>query len=133
VSVTAFDECTVFGSEELLRSAIENVVRNGVRFTREGTAVDVSIRRQRDRAVIRVRDLGRGVPEAMLPEIFLPFRRVQTIEGARNEGSGLGLAIAQRAVAANGGKIGATNAADGGLIVEIDLPISPLDSSEHSA
>jgi signal transduction histidine kinase len=55
----------------MLRSAIENVVRNGVRFTPESTAVDVSIRRERDRAVIRVRDRGPGVPENKLSEIFL--------------------------------------------------------------
>jgi two-component system sensor histidine kinase CpxA len=123
VSVIAFEECTVSGSEELLRSAVENVVRNGVRFTPERTAVEVSIRRERDCAVIRVRDLGPGVPETMLSEIFLPFRRVQPAHGARNEGSGLGLAIAHRAVAANGGKIGAMNAADGGLIVDIEVPL----------
>jgi two-component system sensor histidine kinase CpxA len=123
--VTAFDECTVSGSEELLRSAVENVVRNSIRFTREGTAVDVSIRRERDRAVIRVRDQGPGVPEAMLSEMFLPFRRVQTTDGNRQAGSGLGLAIANRAVAANGGTIGAKNAVDGGLIVEIEFPLGP--------
>jgi two-component system, OmpR family, sensor histidine kinase CpxA len=123
VAVTAFEECTVSGSEELLRSAVENVVRNAVRFTHEGTAVDVSIRSDRDRAIIRVRDRGPGVPETMLPDIFLPFRRVQTMHGNPNEGSGLGLAIAQRAVAANGGKIRAKNAADGGLIVDIELPL----------
>jgi two-component system sensor histidine kinase CpxA len=124
VVVSAFEECTVSGSEELLRSAVENVVRNGIRFTPEGTAVDVSIRRERDRAVIRVQDRGPGVPETMLSEIFLPFRRVPAIHGTRNEGSGLGLAIANRAVAANAGKIGAMNAADGGLIVVIEFPIS---------
>jgi two-component system sensor histidine kinase CpxA len=128
VVVTAFEECAVSGSEELIRSAVENVVRNGIRFTREGTAVNVSIRRERDRAVIQVRDLGPGVPETMLSEIFLPFRRAQTIHGARNEGSGLGLAIAHRAVAANGGNIGAMNAADGGLIIEIEFPLLPKKS-----
>jgi len=128
VGVTAFEECTVSGFEELLRSAVENVVRNGVRFTRDGTAVDVSIRRERDRAVIRVRDRGPGVPETMLSEIFLPFHRGQAIDGLRNEGSGLGLAIAHRAVAANRGKIGAMNAADGGLIVDIEFPLSPANS-----
>jgi signal transduction histidine kinase len=122
VAVTAVEECTISGDEELIRSAVENVVRNGVRFTREGTAVDVSIRCERDRAVIRVRDRGPGVPDAMLAEIFLPFHRGQTVHGTRNEGSGLGLAIAQRAVAANGGKIAAMNATDGGLIVDIALP-----------
>jgi len=122
VGVTAFEACTVSGSEELLRSAIENVVRNAVRYTREGTAVDVSIRRERERAVIRVRDRGPGVPEASLSEIFQPFCRVQTIDATRNEGSGLGLAIAHRAVTANRGKIGAMNASDGGLIVDIEVP-----------
>lgn len=112
VAVTAFEECTVSGFEELLRSAIENVVRNGIRFTREGTAVDVSIRRERERAVIRIRDRGPGVPETMLSKMFR----------TRHEGAGLGLAIAHRAVAANGGTIGATNASDGGLIVDIALP-----------
>jgi two-component system sensor histidine kinase CpxA len=123
VLVTAVEECTVSGFEELLRSSVENVVRNGVRFTREGTAVDVSLRRERERAVIRVRDHGPGVPDTMLSKIFLPFQRGQTTHGTLNEGSGLGLAIAQRAVAANGGGIAAINAADGGLIVEIEFPL----------
>jgi len=125
VLLTSFDECQVIGSEEIIRSAIENVVRNGVRFTREGTAVDVSICRERDRAVIRVRDRGPGVPEKKLREIFLPFRRVQSIDSAPNEGSGLGLAIAQNAVVASGGNIRATNAADGGLIVNLEFPRAP--------
>jgi K+-sensing histidine kinase KdpD len=64
----------------------------------------------------------------MLSEIFLPFHRGQGIHGARSDGSGLGLAIAQRAVAADGGKIGAMNAADGGLIVDIEVPFSPDNS-----
>jgi two-component system sensor histidine kinase CpxA len=122
VAVTAVDECTVSGSEDLLRSAVENVVRNAVRFTHAGTAVDVSIRRERSRAVIRVRDRGPGVPDRMLVEMFLPFRRAQTPDGIAGEGSGLGLAIAQRSVAASGGTIAARNGTAGGLIVEIDLP-----------
>jgi signal transduction histidine kinase len=129
-AVTAFEECTVSGSEELLRSAVENVVRNGVRFTREGTAVDVSIRRERDRAVIRIRDRGPGVPDAMLADIFLPFRRGPATHGTANDGAGLGLAIAQRAVAATGGKIGAMNAADGGLIVDIEVPFGLNNSRD---
>jgi two-component system sensor histidine kinase CpxA len=129
VGVTASDECTVSGSEELLRSAVENVVRNSVRFTPEGTAVDVSIRREGNDAIIRIRDLGPGVPETMLSEIFLPFRRVQT-RGNQNDGSGLGLAIAHRAVTASGGRIVARNATDGGLIVDIEIPLCQLTSPQ---
>ena len=127
VRVTASDECIVSGSEEMLRSAIENVVRNAVRYTTEGSSVDVSIRRERDCAVIRVRDFGPGVPDNMLSEIFLPFRRITSTHGKQHDGSGLGLAIAQRAVAANGGRIEATNAPDGGLIITIELPTHTVE------
>jgi len=122
VRVTECDACSVSGSEELLRSAVENVIRNAVRFAREGTTVNVSIRSEHNRVIVQVRDSGPGVPEAMLEEIFLPFRRLQTFHGTGNDGSGLGLALAHRAVAANKGSIRARNAAEGGLIVEIELP-----------
>ena len=59
-----------------------------------------------------------GVPESMLAEIFLPFRRV-----SNGDGAGLGLAIAERAVQVHRGRIRAMNAADGGLVVEIELAV----------
>ena len=125
VEVTAAEACTITGVEELLRSAVENVVRNAVRHTREGTSVEVSLQRRDESsgplAVLRVRDRGTGVPEAMLTEIFLPFRRVSEADEASPAGAGLGLAITARAVSAHAGKVRAMNAADGGLIVEIEL------------
>lgn len=133
VMVTAADDCTVSGAEDLVRSAIENVVRNGVRHTADGTVVDVSIRRERHRAVVRVRDQGPGVPETMLAEMFLPFRRIPTPYGTTNEGSGLGLAIAHRAIRVTGGAIGARNGAGGGLIVEIELPLTASGSPANGA
>ena len=118
------DACTVNGFEELLRSAVENVVRNAIRHTPEGTAVEISLQVSGSRALLRVRDYGPGVPESMLSEIFLPFRRVANGD---SEGAGLGLAIAERAVHVHRGTIRAMNAPAGGLIVEIDLPVdSPL-------
>jgi len=119
VAIQQADACTVDGFEELLRSAVENVVRNAIRHTAEGTDVEVSLRVSRSRALLRVRDHGPGVPESMLSEIFLPFRRVAN---RNSEGAGLGLAIAERAVNVHGGTIRAVNAPTGGLTVEIDLP-----------
>jgi two-component system sensor histidine kinase CpxA len=119
VLVERADACTINGFEDLLRSAIENVVRNAIRHTAEGTAVEISLETRKSRALVRVRDHGPGVPENMLAEIFLPFRR---IAGADSEGAGLGLAIAERAAAVHRGTMRATNAPGGGLIVEIDLP-----------
>jgi signal transduction histidine kinase len=119
VVVQHADACMVSGFEELLRSAVENVVRNAIRHTAEGTAVEISLENTDRRVELRVRDYGPGVPEGMLSEIFLPFQRVSNGD---SEGAGLGLAIAERAVTVHGGTIRAANAPGGGLIVEIVLP-----------
>lgn len=111
---------TFTGYEELLRSAVENVVRNAIRHTAEGTAVEITLETASGCALLRVRDYGPGVPPAMLSEIFQPFRRVAN---GRSGGAGLGLAIAERAVAVHRGTIRARNA-DPGLIVEIELPMA---------
>ncbi len=121
VAIKQADACTVNGFEELLRSAVENVVRNAIRHTVEGTAVEISLQIGNSRALLRVRDYGPGVPESMLSEIFLPFRRVAN---DNSEGAGLGLAIAERAVNVHHGMIRTMNAPKGGLIVEIDLPLA---------
>lgn len=120
VVVERADACSVAGFEELLRSAVENVVRNAIRHTAEETAVEISLQCSDGHASLRVRDHGPGVPESMLSEIFLPFRRAPN---GNSDGAGLGLAIAERAVAVHRGTIRARNALDGGLIVEIDLPL----------
>src|SRR5688500_2115221 len=75
VQVVSSDNCSINGVEELLRSAVENVVRNAVRYTPEGTAVEVALRRQNGHAVISVRDRGTGVPDEALEKIFRPFYR----------------------------------------------------------
>jgi two-component system sensor histidine kinase CpxA len=121
VVIQQTDQAKINGFEELLRSAVENVVRNAIRHTAEGTGVEISLQIDNSRALIRVRDYGPGVPESMLSEIFLPFRRVAN---ANSEGAGLGLAIAERAVTVHRGTILARNAPTGGLMVDIDLPLA---------
>jgi two-component system sensor histidine kinase CpxA len=110
----------------LLRSAVENVLRNGVRHTAENTEVLVTLRcrMQGDslRAVIEVRDKGPGVPEESLADLFSPFYRVGDARDRKQGGTGLGLAITERAVILHGGQVRAANAPGGGLSVTIDLP-----------
>jgi signal transduction histidine kinase len=118
VVVAATPECPFSGFEELLRSAVENVVRNAVRLTAEGTAVELGIAAADSRIRISVRDRGPGVPEHLLSRIFQPFHRDPASDGA-----GLGLAISDSAVRAHGGVIRAANAPGGGLLVEIELPL----------
>ena len=126
VQVMAAEECHSAGNVELLRSAIENVVRNGVRYTAEHTAVEVTLRCSSNEdtpgVVISVRDHGGGVPEEALTELFRPFYRVADARDRRTGGTGLGLAITERAVRLHGGTVRVANASDGGLVVEIRLP-----------
>jgi two-component system sensor histidine kinase CpxA len=126
VRVTQIDKCSVSGVEELLRSAVENVVRNAVKYTPEGTAVEVSLHKQNGSAenfaVISVRDRGLGVPEEALERIFRPFYRTEDARDRQSGGgTGLGLAITERAVRLHGGSVKAVNAPDGGLAVELKL------------
>lgn len=94
--------------------AIENVVRNAVSYTAEGTDVEVSLRREDDgeqsQAIISVLDHGAGVPQAALADIFRPFYRVADARDRQSGGIGLGLSISQHAVELHGGKVAASNA-----------------------
>ena len=120
VQVVSSDTCSIKGVEELLRSAVENVIRNAVRYTPEGTTVEVALRRQNGNAVISVRDRGHGVPKEALEKIFRPFYRTEDARDRQSGGgTGLGLAITERAVRMHGGSVQAVNAADGGLAVEM--------------
>lgn len=120
VEVSTADNCTVLGSENLLRSAIENVLRNAVRYTADQTVVDVSLLSKNGNAVIKITDHGGGVPDDELANLFRPFYRVGEDRTRKTGGIGLGLAIAERAVKAHNGKITAVNH-KGGLQVEISL------------
>ncbi|MCG3126285.1 MAG: Adaptive-response sensory-kinase SasA [Phycisphaerae bacterium] len=127
VVVRRADACTLRGSAPLIRSVFENVLRNAVRFTPDGTAVDVCLeRRKRDAggayACTAVRDHGPGVPESQLETIFQPFFRVEEARARRVGGVGLGLAICDRAVRLHDGTLRAENADGGGLRVTIELP-----------
>ncbi len=112
----------VSGNEELLSRAVENVVRNAVRHTPEGSKVTVSLGREGDAVLIGVRDRGPGVPAEALGKIFQPFYRVESGRERDTGGTGLGLAISERAVRLHGGNITARNHDEGGLVVEIRLP-----------
>ena len=128
ISLNASGQCVVWGSAELLRSAIENVVRNAIRYTEPGTSVEVYMvcEHERGKPTVRVsvRDHGPGVPEPELKNIFQPFYRVATARDRESGGTGLGLAIAERVIRIHGGTIRAENAQPGGLRVEIVLPQS---------
>jgi two-component system sensor histidine kinase CpxA len=116
----------VRGNASLLHSAVENVVRNAIRYTQEGSAVDIELKnetRGAREAVLRVSDSGPGVPSDSLDKLFQPFYRLDDARGRQTGGVGLGLAITERAVRFHGGKVSAFNRPQGGLVIEIRLPM----------
>ena len=112
----------VRGRPELLQRAVENVIRNAVKYTAEGSTVQVELAALGQRARLRVTDRGPGVAPGDAERIFEPFYRSGA--NASVDGFGLGLAIAHAAIAAHRGSIRAENAAGGGLRVEIELPLA---------
>jgi two-component system sensor histidine kinase CpxA len=126
VRFTMREECFVHGNAELLQSAIENVIRNAVRYTSSDASVDVQLQHIENDGgsfiLLSVRDYGTGVPEAELSNIFRPFYRVANDRDRQSGGAGLGLAIADRVIRVHGGTILAQNASPHGLRVDILLP-----------
>jgi two-component system sensor histidine kinase CpxA len=116
------------GDPELLRRAVENVIRNAIRYAPRDSSVDVTAKRIDGTARILIRDYGPGVPEDALPLLFEAFYRVDSDRNRKSGGVGLGLSIARRAVEIHRGKISAANAHPG-LLVEIDLPVAPEDGA----
>jgi two-component system sensor histidine kinase CpxA len=107
---------------ELLRRALENILRNAIRHAPDGSDIEVTLDNSAACASISVRDYGPGVPAEALTAIFRPFFRVDNSRTSATGGMGLGLAIAERAIRVHHGNLWAENA-DPGLRVCVDLPL----------
>jgi two-component system, OmpR family, sensor kinase len=116
----------VSGNRELLRSAIENVLRNAVRYSPQGAPVEVAVERSAAGLTISVRDRGPGVPAGELERIFEPFYRVAESRDRDSGGEGIGLAITSQVMKAHGGTARADNRAGGGFEVQLNLPRTAL-------
>lgn len=102
--------------------ALENVLRNALRYTPVGKKVSVVVAEQPKEVKIKIIDQGPGVPEQFLNTIFKPFFRVNSSRPSDSCNFGLGLALAKRQLAAIRGEISANNTKDGGLCMTINLP-----------
>ena len=120
-SAPAIDACAQV-DELLLVSAIENVVRNALQATPTGGRVTIDTILADSTCTITVTDSGAGVPEGELEKIFAPFYRLDT----NRAGAGIGLAITARVLSQIGGAVQARNAAGGGLVVTLTIPVSAL-------
>lgn len=110
--------------QRLLARAIENILRNAMKYSPENSIIDCRVDSTGNRMNIRICDQGPGISEIHLAKIFQPFYRVSDSRNNRTGGTGLGLAIAAQAVRQHHGKISASNLPDGGLCVQISLPLA---------
>ncbi|GLP98232.1 two-component sensor histidine kinase [Methylophaga thalassica] len=122
IHYSAIEDIFITVRSELLHRAIENILRNAIKFSppKSDIKLVVSTDTEKDRLFIVIEDNGPGVAEADLESIFKPFFRGHLTE--RNDSIGLGLAIAYRAIDTHGGEIKASNRENGGLRVEVNLP-----------
>jgi two-component system sensor histidine kinase CpxA len=134
-------KCRVVGTREdvtalvypqFLRRAIDNVLRNAIRYAPLGSEIvfNCKVDRNTHRIVLEVQDSGPGVPESMLGDIFRPFFRTAPGRERKSGGTGLGLAIAQEAARLHDGNITAENRKTGGLHVTISLPLRLPEADE---
>jgi two-component system, OmpR family, sensor histidine kinase MprB len=107
---------SVEGVAARLERAVNNLLDNAARHSAAGGIVEVDV----GPAGIRVRDHGTGIEETDLPHVFDRFFRGANVRG--QQGSGLGLAIVRQVTEQHGGRVTASNAADGGAVFTMQLP-----------
>ena len=116
-----------FGDREQLRSSLENIVRNAMRYAPDNSSISLGLEKAPAGIKICIRDHGPGVSPEQLPRLFEAFFRAERARSASDTGGhGVGLAIARSIVSLHGGSIAADNAEGGGLEVTITLPTSRL-------
>jgi two-component system OmpR family sensor kinase len=120
----------VLADPEQLRQVLANLTRNAVTHTPAGTAIEISLRREGDRAVLEVRDHGPGLPADAEDRVFDRFWRTEGGRSRGRGGSGLGLAIVKAIVQAHHGEVHAGNAPDGGAVFRVTLPI--MQAAQHA-
>ena len=118
---SALTPAATVGDPELLRRAVENVVRNAVRYAPQGSAVKVTVHTGTDGVALTILDAGPGVPDESLDRLGTPFFRVDAARAPASGGVGLGLAIARRAIERHGGTWQIENAHPG-LRVRLSIP-----------
>ncbi|NUM55367.1 MAG: PAS domain-containing protein [Candidatus Hydrogenedentes bacterium] len=117
---------------ELLQTAIENLLDNAVKYSEEGTEVDVSAVRDNGTVTISVRDQGCGIERQHLPRIFERFYRVDKARSRKLGGTGLGLAIVKHIVRVHGGQTSVDSAPQKGSVFSIHLPEIHLEQQTRN-
>ncbi|MBU1105991.1 MAG: HAMP domain-containing protein [Candidatus Riflebacteria bacterium] len=124
VKLNADHDVIVTGTSQLIERAVENILRNALKFSPENSEIIIELQSQNNTANITIADCGPGIPEEDLQKVFAPFYCLSENRNPQSGGIGLGLAIAQRAIKLHKGQITLKNRDGGGLTASISLPLS---------
>ncbi|VXC62203.1 Two-component sensor histidine kinase [Pseudomonas sp. 8Z] len=120
IQIRQDDDLQLQGWPDMLERALDNLLRNALRFSPPDQPIEISATRTGEHLLLSVRDHGPGTAEQHLQELGKPFFRAP---GQNSAGHGLGLAIARRAAQRHGGELLLSNHPDGGFIATLDLPL----------
>jgi two-component system sensor histidine kinase CpxA len=123
IEVLCAQDLTLAADPKLLHSALENIVRNAVRYSPPEGRVEIVAEMHDRQLSIQITDQGPGVPDALLGSLFEPFVQLQEADATLHGPGGIGLAIARRAIQLHQGHIKASNAKEGGLLIDVVLPL----------
>ena len=123
-------DCPILIIEDDLYQIIFNLVENGIKYNVPGGNVYVTLDRQEDNAVLKVRDTGVGIPEDAVGHVFERFFRVDKARSRKSGGSGLGLSIVRNMVERNRGTIGVESVVGEGSVFTLSFPVFDVEDSE---
>lgn len=113
----------IYADSRLLARAVENVLRNAIKYSPAASMINISLLQQANQLVLTIRDQGPGIAPEQLDAVFEPFYRVSNSRNSNTGGTGLGLAIVAQIVRQHGGQVRAENSPQGGLCITMHLPV----------
>lgn len=114
----------IYADSRLLARAVENVLRNAIKYSPAASMINISLLQQANQLVLTIRDQGPGIAPEQLDAVFEPFYRVSNSRNSNTGGTGLGLAIVAQIVRQHGGQVRAENSPQGGLCITMHLPVN---------
>jgi signal transduction histidine kinase len=123
ITVETDEGLVISGDRDRIRQVMINLLSNAVKYTEQNGQIQINVRREGGRAVLKVRDNGAGIPETELEHIFDKFHRVDKSRDAATGGTGLGLAIVKELVELHNGSAAAWSAPGKGTEITIELPL----------
>ena len=124
VKIAAAETLSIMADQRLLARAIENVLRNAIKYSPQGGEILCQLQQVSGGVLLQICDQGPGIASTQLQAIFEPFYRASDSRDNQTGGTGLGLAIVAQIIRQHGGSVSAGNRAGGGLCINLQLPLN---------